>query len=524
MALNIRDLVRMGRFHLELGSLGTVRCTSLSITHLSQVDKKLRALGNRRLDFIRWLFGEMAQRHVEECVDKDDPNEDRSFTIEELNSVTDGELEQFAEKLIQENGYLLDTHKGSDIERSIDESNCDFFIRATRHYAAEQKAQWERITRPVSELFSTSTMVGVMQQSTLDAMLKTNRYGMDALASLASRCEQDLMRAAPSLAQDAQRYLAPNFANSMLAKAIYRNEDMIKGTSWECARNVSAVNASELEKQLQETRNLWISKAAFGDTMKAMQEGMRASTHAYQAIAASFISSDFGQVMKTYENAQKHWMVPAELIDSVASLKAMQGQIGRLTLPVIDWASAASLAKMLGPEGIKAQLAALGIDHDGTIAEEVLQEEEQGIGLSRKALELMTLLSVIFTFLFSIYQEISSREQQRQLNEKLDAIESKSEVQAKTLEALSRLVEKAFIQETKRTDARFVVLDHVAIVRDEPRHGSTVKGKLLPREVVKPVAEQGKWIQFEYYHWVRQEYQIGWALKKYFKRVSASHN
>jgi len=265
--------------------------------------------------------------------------------------------------------------------------------------------------------------------------------------------------------------------------------------------------------------------SGFGSAIKAMQESMQASfVHAQQSIAASSISSSFSQVMKTYEEAQKFWTVPSGLIESVGALKAMQDQIGRLTLPVMDWTSAVTLARILGPEGIEAQLEALGIGLDGTITEEGLQEGAQGIGLSRKTLELMALLSFIFAILIPIYQEISSREWQNQTDKKIDAQGQLLKVQAKTLEALSLLVEKAFEREAKRTDARFVVLDRVATVRVKPRNGSTVVGNLLPRETVKPIAAQGKWIQIEYYHWLRQEYQTGWALKKYFKRVPVSYN
>lgn len=265
--------------------------------------------------------------------------------------------------------------------------------------------------------------------------------------------------------------------------------------------------------------------SGFGSAMKAMQESMQASfVHAQQTIAATTISSTFSQVIKTYEDAQKFWTVPSGLIESVGALKAMQDQIGRLTLPVMDWTSAAALATVLGPKGIEAQLEALGIGPDGTITEEALQEGAQGIGLSRKTLELMALLSFILALLVPIYQEISSRDWQQQTDKKLDAQGLTLKVQAKRLEALSLLVEKAFVQEAKRADGRFVVLDRVAIVRVKPRHGSTVVGNLLPRETVKPIASQGKWIQIEYYHWLRQEYQTGWALKKYFKRVPASYN
>ena len=46
---------------------------------------------------------------------------------------------------------------------------------------------------------------------------------------------------------------------------------------------------------------------------------------------------------------------------------------------------------------------------------------------------------------------------------------------------------------------------------------------LLPREVVHPISENGKWIEIQYYDWLRQGYHTGWVLKKYFKRVPANH-
>lgn len=276
--------------------------------------------------------------------------------------------------------------------------------------------------------------------------------------------------------------------------------------------------SEELARMVKEASHI-------GSAAEAMQDSMQSSfAHAQRMIADASITSSFSQVMKTYEEVQKRWTVPAELVGSVGALKAMQEQIGKLTLPVMDWASAATLAKVLGPEGIAAQLAALGIGPDGTLVEDATPPGELGVGVSRKVLELMALLSFIFTVLVPIYQELSSRESQQQTEKKLEAQNVMLKTQAKKLEALSRLVEKALVQEAKRIDVRFVVLDRVAVVRSEPKHGSAVVGKLLPREVVTPVSEQGKWIQFEYYHWLMQEYQTGWALKKYFKRVPTAYN
>ena len=159
MAINIKDISRIGEFSLELKSLGTIHCLSLNTNHLSQAQKKLYSSSDPSLDFVRWLFGEIARRPVEVSSDKDDQIEGASLTPEELNSVTDGDIEEFLEKLIQKNRYLLKTHKGSDIERSVDETAYDFLIRAFRHHEAEQKAQWKRMTGPMStSLFASGTM------------------------------------------------------------------------------------------------------------------------------------------------------------------------------------------------------------------------------------------------------------------------------------------------------------------------------------------------------------------------------
>ncbi len=274
----------------------------------------------------------------------------------------------------------------------------------------------------------------------------------------------------------------------------------------------------ELERAAREA-------SRFDHVAKAMQESMQSSfSHAQEMLAETSIAGSLAQTMNAFKEAERRWSVPAELVDSIGPLKAMQEQFGRLALPVVDFASASTLARLLGPEGIEAQLAALGIAPDGELSEEALAPLEAGIGLSRKTLELMGLLSFIFAFLIPIYQELSSREWQKQTDERLEAQRLLLEVQAKQLESLSRLVEKALVQEARRNEQRFVVLDRVATVRRKPEHGAPVEGKLFPREVVKPISEEGEWIQFEYFHWLLQRHQTGWALKKYFKRIPASHN
>lgn len=246
---------------------------------------------------------------------------------------------------------------------------------------------------------------------------------------------------------------------------------------------------------------------------------------ARRVLAESSVSNSVQQMMKRFEEANKRWAVPTALIDALAPLQAWQDQLGKLSLPVMDMASAATLAGLLGREGIEAQLAALGINPDGSFsAKFVADTDERGIGLSRKSLELIALLSFILAILVPICQEFSSSQWQAATDEKLTKQAEILESQRKVIESLAQLVEKALVKEAQQHDQRFVVMERVTLVRSLPKSGASVVAKLFPQEVVRPISEEGKWIQFEYYHWFHQEYRTGWALKKYFQRVSRPSN
>lgn len=72
-------------------------------------------------------------------------------------------------------------------------------------------------------------------------------------------------------------------------------------------------------------------------------------------------------------------------------------------------------------------------------------------------------------------------------------------------------------------EERFVVRERPATVRSNPEHGSAVEGKLMPNEVVRAIDKEGKWVEVEYYHWLREEYRTEWVLKKHLERVPANY-
>lgn len=395
MALNIRDFARMCEFSFELKSLGTVRCPSLNTDHLSQANKKLGASGGQSIDFVRWLFGQMVMRPVEGCSGEADQTEAPRLTTEELSSVTDVELEEFAGKLIQKNRYLLKTHKGSDIELSADEPACDFLVRAFRHHAAEQKAQWELMTEPMSKsLFASTTLEAMqrnfVQQSALGTVAEANRYLTDRSATAAMerilkrdqelvraidplkdmsrhlvensasvaiathlQREQDLMRAASSPFQDTQRYLEESSASAMLAKAIYRNEDMIREAARGLAQRetMSAVIAAGLEKQQQETRDLLKSHEAMFRLPQASEATRLLAAYQVGAVAefAQQHAKDTLDRQRFLEAITTPWINSVEAARSVTAILELQGMGNALrTIKGFDLELTAALRLDLG--------------------------------------------------------------------------------------------------------------------------------------------------------------------------------
>lgn len=263
-------------------------------------------------------------------------------------------------------------------------------------------------------------------------------------------------------------------------------------------------------KQLQDqaifatkSADIWAKQAQDAKTLAEKSFGFGGSA------AVQKLLSDIGRTNKT-------WQIPKTYIDAWSLSNGLQDQLRKLTLPAIDWNSAATLAKLLGQEGIDSQLAHIGVAPDGTLKEPE-GDSEKGI-LSRNQADLLTLLAFLLTVLIFAYQEYNDWAQeakteafQKQALEKLDQ-------QAQQIRSLEVLVMK-LAEAPKLAVEYFMVRERPATVRSEPQSGSSVEGMLLPNEVVRLLDKQGKWIEVEYYHWLHEEYRTGWVLKKYLQRV-----
>jgi len=271
--LDISKLARVGEFGMELESLGRVSCLSLKAGHLSQGDKKLGAANVESHDFVRWLFGEMARRPSEGRSDEDDPSEGTSLAAEELRSVTDSELEKFADKLIQKNKYLLKTHKGSDIEKSADESACDFLVRAFRHHAAEEKAKWKQMNQPaLSSLFSSPTLELMQRNLGLSDQLQESidRYTVLSTTERLLAEEKDKwMCVSQSVSQP--------FSASAAAGTMQQALDAIAGAS-QYLTEYSVITT--MEKTLKQEQDLMRATGSFKDISCHLEENSASASGA----------------------------------------------------------------------------------------------------------------------------------------------------------------------------------------------------------------------------------------------------
>ncbi|MFW5329679.1 SH3 domain-containing protein [Hydrogenophaga sp. ZJX-1] len=281
----------------------------------------------------------------------------------------------------------------------------------------------------------------------------------------------------------------------------------------------AALGATAIRDQFREAISGLSGIGSVAKIWAQQMEDARAQTRsAYEGIT---LGSAIKKQLKDFEHINKQWRVAPELLGVVGSLKELQNQFGKVALPTIDWGSAAALAKLLGEQGLQEQLAHLGIEPDGSLREPK-EAPEKGL-LSRKQSDAVALVGLLLAIIgiwmalqMFYYQENAGAAQQA----KNDEHASK---QMRQLESLGRLVEKALEHSAIAQEERFVVRDRPATVRSKPEHGAAIEGKLMPNEVVRAIDKEGKWVEVEYYHWLREEYRTGWLLKKYMERVPANY-
>ena len=234
--------------------------------------------------------------------------------------------------------------------------------------------------------------------------------------------------------------------------------------------------------------------------------------------ARAFDTPSLARITRSFEGLGKVAMAPV-LPPSISSMfaeaSASAKYLESLRLPVIDSASAAAITKAWGEKGVDRQLRALGIEAgEGETPSLRLEKASRGFKGATGFWNAITLISLLFAF----YQWWDSQQMEARI---IGAIRDDQVQREKQFAELKALIVVALAQHAKQAEVRFICRDRVSPVRSAARHGASRHGSIFPNQVVRPVSEQGKWIQVEYYDFVPQETRVGWVLKKYFARVYA---
>lgn len=372
---------------------------------------------------------------------------------------------------------------------------------------------WEQMPRQMRELtqvnFASEQIARTMKSLQSPAMTFAQQY-------------QDLL-SANSLAmqsiktwQEAERIQKEKMRRLLDPLDGIRQSLLLDNSTQKLIKELTAANSIQdhIKQLVDETSGI-------GSVAKVLARQAEESREQHRRLLDSVTgASSIQNYLKEFEVINKQWMVPNEVLGIVSSFKEIQEQLGRVALPTIDWGSAGALAKLLGSEGIKEQLALLGIGPDGTMHRPAALPEK-GI-LSRRQSDAVALVSLLLSILFFVYQEISSQQDKA----KTEAFQKQTtvtlQVQAQQIQNLTALIGQALAQAAQEPEMRFVVRERPAKVRTTPEHGAPVEGKLLPNEVVRAIDRKGRWVEVEYYHWLHEEYRTGWVLKHYLERVPPS--
>lgn len=410
MAFNISKLARMSEFSMELDSLGCVDCLSLTTENLSQANKRLDSPSVQNQDVVRWLLGEMARHTDESRANKDDPIAGGSLSLEELSLVTNEKLDEFVGHLIQKNKYLLKTHKGKEMAKLLDETACDFLVRVFRHYAVEQKEQYQRLTEPLSKSLFASSTVEAMQrnlglssqlQNTIDkyarghsgveqilakerekweSMSNSLSKSLSASAAMEAMQRNTVEQSSLNALSEASRYMAEktaiianamnimsepcmlrasinpyleSSASAMLAKAIYRNEDMVREAAGGMTQmgNISSIFETCIEKQRQATRDLLKIHGDMFHLPPSSETTRLLASYQVGAVAefAKSHTKDTIDRQRFLETISTPWVNNGEAARSVTAILELQGMGNALrTIKGFDLGLTSALRQDLG--------------------------------------------------------------------------------------------------------------------------------------------------------------------------------
>ena len=197
-------------FHLETDTLGTIQCSDLTGGMLSNVVKELKSNEMDSVVIARRLLREVG-RHFDEG-DRNEDGEDKDdtesalLTDEDVNKLSDEEIENFACEFVAHNEWLMTTNEGAhrsviineqgendvsiqsmpvDLQKENTERDSDYLVRVLRHYFDVQAKRNKRLLKHFTgsnfnNIFSDATKDLLKQNVSLSDQLSTTLRGLNS--------------------------------------------------------------------------------------------------------------------------------------------------------------------------------------------------------------------------------------------------------------------------------------------------------------------------------------------------------
>ena len=174
MAFDFSKLKHRQDFGLETDSLGTIQCGSLTLGMLSKIEKDLKVNDLDSVVFARQLLREVGchitEREGNEIDNQKHEIENALLADEDIDCISDDEIETFAREFVTHNDWLIKTFEGEkctiatnengenvvsvqatpiDLPKEDSERDSDYLVRVLRRYLDEKTTRIRKMFRPV---------------------------------------------------------------------------------------------------------------------------------------------------------------------------------------------------------------------------------------------------------------------------------------------------------------------------------------------------------------------------------------
>jgi len=370
----MKSLSHLNDFDFTTLAFGALRIGSLSAEGRKEALARVQTLEVDGTELSKWVFEQVAH------IITGDPKIDEvcggpSIKPGDASSLSDDELSQFAEK------YGLRFFGTGQKPLPDDErpEGVDYLVYQIRETNRAQRERHAKALADINRLHNDPTVKAMRE--------------FDRINKLINPPELQALRQALEIKkrfEDIQKFYSP-------FDDLRKQLDTITG--WRSVFEGLHKPNSIVEK----FNSMFNADTAVTSAFKQLQgtDSWRASLeHARNTFAHQSGFDSYTRSQRAFHDIQRQWELPRHLVESIGALSALQEQVGRLTLPTLDWVSAAELVRSLGPSGLQAQLAALGIDEHGELVDESDGVTENRL-LSPMRQDLLALLSFIISILFS---------------------------------------------------------------------------------------------------------------------------